>query len=29
LINRYKPIIEDYIKRYPQQWYMFRKFWLE
>ena len=27
LTNRYKIIIEDYIKRYPDQWYMFRRFW--
>jgi KDO2-lipid IV(A) lauroyltransferase len=29
LISRYKLIIEDYIRRYPNQWYMFRRFWLE
>ncbi|MEI6631386.1 MAG: lysophospholipid acyltransferase family protein [bacterium] len=29
LISRYKIIIEDYIKKYPEQWYMFRRFWLE
>lgn len=28
LINRYKIIIEDYIRRYPDQWYMFRRFWI-
>lgn len=27
LIMRYKIIIEDYIKKYPDQWYMFRRFW--
>jgi KDO2-lipid IV(A) lauroyltransferase len=29
LILRYKPVIEDYIRRYPDQWFMFRKFWVE
>jgi len=29
LIGRYKVIIEDYIRRYPEQWYMFRRFWIE
>jgi lauroyl/myristoyl acyltransferase len=29
LINKCKAIIEDYIKKYPEQWYMFRKFWIE
>jgi KDO2-lipid IV(A) lauroyltransferase len=24
---RYLPVIEDYIKRYPEQWYVFRKVW--
>jgi lauroyl/myristoyl acyltransferase len=28
LMNRYKQIIEDYIRRYPCQWYMFRRFWI-
>jgi KDO2-lipid IV(A) lauroyltransferase len=28
LIGQYKIIIEDYIKKYPEQWYMFRRFWL-
>lgn len=27
LIKRCKTIIEDYIRRYPEQWYMFRQFW--
>lgn len=27
LINRYTKVIEDYIRRYPDQWYMFRTFW--
>jgi KDO2-lipid IV(A) lauroyltransferase len=29
LTNRYKVIIEDYIKKYPEQWYMFREFWVK
>ncbi len=29
LIKVYKKIIEDYIRKYPQQWYVFRKFWIE
>lgn len=29
IIIRYKSIFEDYIRRYPQQWYMFRRFWKE
>lgn len=28
VIDRYKPVIEDFIKRYPEQWYMFRQFWI-
>lgn len=28
LMSSYKKIIEDYIRRYPDQWYMFRKFWI-
>jgi KDO2-lipid IV(A) lauroyltransferase len=28
-VNRYKDILEDYIRRYPEQWFMFRKFWIE
>jgi lauroyl/myristoyl acyltransferase len=27
LLSKYKAIIEDYIRRYPDQWFMFRKFW--
>jgi lauroyl/myristoyl acyltransferase len=26
-IMSYNSIIEDYIRRYPDQWYMFRRFW--
>jgi len=29
LVDRYKIIIEEYIRRYPDQWYMFRRFWTE
>jgi len=28
LIMRYKIIFEDYIRRLPDQWYMFRRFWV-
>lgn len=28
LINRYKAIIEDYVRKYPDQWYMFQRFWI-
>lgn len=28
LIMRYKAIFEDYIRRFPDQWYMFRRFWI-
>jgi KDO2-lipid IV(A) lauroyltransferase len=28
LVKQYKIIIEDYIRKYPDQWYMFRKFWI-
>lgn len=29
IIDTYKVIMEDYIRRYPDQWYMFRRFWIE
>lgn len=29
LINRYKIILEDYIRKFPDQWYMFRRFWIK
>ncbi|MDD5237586.1 MAG: lysophospholipid acyltransferase family protein [Candidatus Omnitrophica bacterium] len=29
IILRYKNIFEDYIRKYPDQWYMFRRFWIE
>jgi lauroyl/myristoyl acyltransferase len=29
LIKYYKIIIEDYIRKYPDQWYMFKRFWVE
>ncbi|MBU0694172.1 MAG: lysophospholipid acyltransferase family protein [Candidatus Omnitrophica bacterium] len=28
IIRKYIPILEKYIKKYPQQWYMFQKYWL-
>lgn len=28
VIDLYLKVIEDYIRRYPSQWYMFRRFWL-
>ena len=28
IIDSYKSTIEDYIKKYPDQWYMFRRFWI-
>lgn len=29
LIFKYKIIFENYIKKYPEQWYMFKRFWVE
>ncbi len=29
IITKYKSIFEEYIQRYPEQWYMFRRFWKE
>ncbi len=29
LMRRYIIIFEDYIRRYPDQWYMFRRFWID
>jgi lauroyl/myristoyl acyltransferase len=29
LVNRYKIIIEDYVRKYPDQWYVFKKFWVK
>ncbi|MDD5166179.1 MAG: lysophospholipid acyltransferase family protein [Candidatus Omnitrophica bacterium] len=29
IMEQYKAIFEDCIRGYPDQWYMFRKFWLE
>ncbi len=27
VVKKYKVIIEDYIRRFPEQWFMFRRFW--
>ena len=29
LITVYNKIFEDYISRYPEQWYVFRRFWMD
>jgi len=29
IMERYKTVLEDYIRKYPDQWYMFKKFWGE
>lgn len=29
LITTYKKVMEDYIRKYPEQWYVFRKFWAQ
>lgn len=29
LLSKSKVIMEDYIKRYPDQWFMFRRFWAQ
>lgn len=29
IITKYVAIFEDYIRRYPDQWYIFRKFWID
>ena len=28
IVKKGKYVIEDYIKKYPEQWYMFRRFWI-
>jgi len=28
IIKRYIPVLEKYIKEYPEQWYLFEKYWL-
>jgi KDO2-lipid IV(A) lauroyltransferase len=28
IINEYKIVIEEYIRKYPDQWYMFQRFWV-
>lgn len=29
LVVAYKNIFEDYIRKYPEQWYIFRRFWVQ
>jgi len=29
IITKYIAIFEDYIRTYPDQWYVFRKFWID
>jgi KDO2-lipid IV(A) lauroyltransferase len=29
IMTHYKAILEEYVQKYPDQWYMFRKFWAE
>ena len=29
LVERYKVVFEGYIRKYPEQWYMFRRFWVQ
>lgn len=29
LTERFKNVIENYVKRYPEQWFMFKRFWIE
>jgi len=29
LIATYKDIFQEYIRKYPEQWYLFRRFWVE
>lgn len=29
IISKYKSVFEEYIRAYPDQWYMFRRFWKE
>lgn len=29
LVKKYIPVLEKYIEKYPEQWYMFRKYWRE
>jgi len=29
LVGAYKNIFEDYIRKYPEQWYVFRRFWAQ
>ena len=29
LVRQYKSIFEDYVRKYPDQWHMFKRFWIE
>ncbi|MFA5345904.1 MAG: lysophospholipid acyltransferase family protein [Candidatus Omnitrophota bacterium] len=29
ILIRYKMVLEEYVRSYPEQWYMFRRFWKE
>lgn len=29
IIKKYLPVIEEFVRKYPSQWLMFRKFWVE
>ncbi|MDD4900221.1 MAG: hypothetical protein PHG68_06540, partial [Candidatus Omnitrophica bacterium] len=29
LVSTYIKVIESYVRKYPDQWYMFRRFWLQ
>jgi predicted LPLAT superfamily acyltransferase len=29
IIDSYKGVMEEHIRKYPDQWYMFRRFWIE
>ncbi len=29
IITRYKEVMEEFIKKFPDQWYMFKRFWID
>ncbi len=29
IIEKYRPVLEKYIKKYPDQWYLFEKYWVD